>query len=87
MRTRSKTRRRPLSPRTGQPLQAVEVMSAQKLHEELVLDAVAGHATELKRAVAAYERIGRLRHCGPEKAYQDVSAEVQTLTGRGMPVL
>jgi hypothetical protein len=66
----------------------VEAMTAQDLHNELVADAIKGHATDLARAVAAYERIGKQTKKGAEAAFQEVRAEVASLTGRpGMPIL
>lgn len=66
----------------------VESLSAQALHAELVTDAVKGHATDLARAVAAYERIGKVTKKGAEQAYRDVVDEVAGLRGRpGMPML
>lgn len=65
----------------------VESLTVEQLHQELVTDAVALHATDLKRAVTAYERIGKLTGHGAEQAYQDVREAVKALTGRyGMPV-
>lgn len=72
-----------------QQLPPVESMSADKLHQHLVEDAVKGIATDLPWAVAAYERIGKLTGRGPEDAYQSVREEVAGLRGgwRGMPML
>lgn len=72
-----------------QLLPPVESMSADELHRQLVTDAVKGIATDLRWAVAAYERIGKLTRRGAEDAYQQVRAEVAELRGgwRGMPML
>lgn len=70
-------------------LPAVESLSAEELHRQLVTDAVRGIATDLRWAVAAYERIGKLTRRGAEDAYQQVRAEVAELRGgwAGMPML
>lgn len=66
----------------------VDTLSASELHQELVADGVAGHATDLARFVAACERIGRLTHRGAEDAFTAVTDEVACLRGRsGMPML
>lgn len=55
-----------------------------ELHQFLVADAVKHHATELRWAVAAYKRIGKLNGRGPEAAFLAVVAEVEALTGMAM---
>lgn len=65
----------------------VERRPAQELHRLLVADAVASRATDLRWAIAAYERIGRATRKGAEQAYRDVLDEVHALTGlRLMPM-
>jgi hypothetical protein len=72
--------------RTPEGRRGVEAYTAVQLHQFLVADAVKGHATFLPWAVAAYERIGSVEQIGAEAAYRRVLAEVESLTGRGMPV-
>lgn len=59
----------------------VSEMDAEALHRELVTDAVARVATPLRRAIEAYDRIGRLTGLGAEEAYLRVRDEVTELTG------
>jgi hypothetical protein len=78
------SRRNPLSP---EGRKGVDAYTARELHEFLVSDAVKNHATFLSWAVAAYERIGSAPGGkGADAAYAAVLAEVQQLTGRGLPV-
>lgn len=66
---------------------AVGEYSAAELHRFLVEDAVKRHATYLRWAVKAYERIGMATGRGAEDAYQAVLDEVEALTGlRRLPV-
>lgn len=57
-----------------------------ELHRGLVADAVRSHPTDLHWATLAYKRIGKERFGsegkGAERAFKDVLAEVQQLTGR-----
>lgn len=62
--------------------------SAAELHEMLVTDAAARHATDLRWAIAAYDRIGQLTRRGAEDAFQAVLDDVEARTGiRAMPVV
>lgn len=64
------------------------VYSAAELHEMLVTDAAARHATNLRWAIAAYDRIGHLTLRGAEAAFQAVLDDVEARTGiRAMPVV
>jgi hypothetical protein len=56
---------------------------ANTLHRILVEDALAAHATELKWAVGAYSRIGKLTGKGAEAAFAAVREEVNEM---GMPM-
>lgn len=69
----------------------VRDLSAEDLHARLVEDAVAGVLTPLGWAMLAYEKIGEVRGCGADAAYQFVRAEVnekriQIGKPPGMPV-
>lgn len=81
---RFKKRRPQLTP---EGRKGVDAYTAEELHRFLVEDAVKSHATFLPWAVAAYERIGRLRQTSADEAYQEVRQEVHVLRGRpGMPL-
>lgn len=56
----------------------------RQLHEFLVEDAVRHHATDLRWAILAYRRIGKLNGRGPEEAFKAVVDEVEALTGMAM---
>lgn len=65
----------------------VERRPESELRRLLVADAVASKATDLRWAIPAYERIGKLSKRGAEEAYLDVLTEVEALTGlRLMPM-
>lgn len=65
----------------------VAALSAQELYDELLEDAIMLRPTPLKRAVAAYDKIGKKWKIGPEAVYQRLLGEKQMATGnRHMPV-
>lgn len=65
----------------------VETRDRATLHRLLVTDAVKRRVTDLRWAIAAYERIGRLNRKGADAAYVDVLDGVEQLTGlRKMPM-
>lgn len=74
--------------RDNRTLPNVRDLKADELHRQLVADVVQGIATNLRWAIAAYQRIGTLTGKGAEWAYQQVRDEAAELRGgyRGMPV-
>lgn len=66
---------------TPEGRRGADAYTAAELHQFLVSDAVAFHATWLPWAVEAYERIGAQTGKGAEEAFTAVKAEVEALTG------
>lgn len=76
-------RDRTLSPEGRQPPAAY---TSTQLHQFLVTDAVAQHATDLRWFVLAVRRIAELDRISIENATCRVINEVVALTGHGLPV-